>query len=112
METIQVRARAIDSDAVYADVATVIAQDMENMSETMEIADETAITIAQWWHSPGAIGHVLASFGSGMEVSREELLDDIHRTRLTCGYFSREMEGRDRDALDCLSTFIIGYGRE
>lgn len=106
MTTIQVRARAIDSDAAYADVAAVIGNDMG-----CEITSETAITIAQWWHSPGSIGHVLASFGSGMKVSREELLDDIHRTRMHDGYFTRAMDARDRDALDCLSTFVINYQR-
>jgi hypothetical protein len=105
MNTIQVSARGIDGDSAYANVAAV------SVMGYGEIEPETAVTIAAMWQSPGTVGHVLAGFASGAPVDREELLDDIYRTRKTEGYFTGGMSAADKDALDCLSTFVIHYGR-
>lgn len=105
--TIQVNCHPIETGAreAYADVAAVVGG-----SAGREILPETAVTIAALWQSSGSVGHVLAGFASGGAVDRDELLDDIYRTRLHHGYYTREMDARDRDALDCLSTFVLNYG--
>ena len=65
----------VTTDAVNADVRAVITSDMNTL-----LLPSSARTIASWWQSPGSVGHVLASFASGMEVSREELLTDIRKS--------------------------------
>jgi hypothetical protein len=42
---------------------------------------DEARRIAIQWQSPGSIGHVLASFASGLKVSRWRLIDDIAQTQ-------------------------------
>lgn len=73
MSTVQVRARHLGSGRVQAEVARW------NLSER-RISDRAAVTIAAWWQSPGGVGHVLASFASGVAVERGDLADDIERT--------------------------------
>lgn len=92
---------------IYADVAAVYGNDMG-----VELTRGSAVNIAAWWQSPGAIGHVLAQFASGLPTDRAELLDDIHATRTAGGYFNGTMAERDKNALDCLSTFVIHYGED
>lgn len=102
MDTIQVSTvtESASEQEAYADVAAVIAQEGP-LTEAREIRQQTARAIAQWWQSPGNVGHMLASFASGCVVDKRKLLDDIHLTR-------REARTqRDKDALDCLATFVI-----
>ncbi len=104
---IRVGAKHVSAHEAYADVARVIAGEVTVASEDREITDAVAVTIAAWWQASAGIGQVLASFASGCAVSREELLEDIARTRIVEGYHTAEMNLSDRDALDCLSTYII-----
>ena len=84
-------------------------EDIHRSYGKQEVAPTTALTIASWWQSSGPVGSVLASFASGAEVDRAELLEDIHKLRLADGYFNGTMEQADKIALDMLSTFIIRY---
>lgn len=95
---------ANESDA-YADVAAVIGQ-TGPLATRREIEPETARAIASWWQSPGAVGHVLASFASAMPVDHEELLADIAASR------SETYSIADQQAFDCLSTFVIDLARK
>ncbi len=97
--TIQVQAHQINEDAARADVSSAAATDQD-------IAESTAVTIAAWWQSPGSVGHVLAAFASGAQVSAQELLDDIDATRRHEGYHTGAMAPPDRQALDCLESFV------
>lgn len=99
MNTIQVRAQHVSSEYANANVAAV------SVMGTGEVEPETAVTVASWYQSPGAIGHVLASFASGAAVDRTELLDDISAT------VRSDLGGEWPLELECLSTFVINYGR-
>jgi hypothetical protein len=119
MNTIQVRARHATTDEVTDDVYFVAHLQWElegvTMKNAQEIRPESAVAIASWWQSSGTVGSVLAGFASGAEVDREELLDDIAATRQAEGYHGypgRQMPKDDRDALDCLATFVLNHGRE
>jgi hypothetical protein len=74
-----------------------------------EISDASAVAIASWWQAPSGTGYVLAGFASGCVVDRDELLDDIAATRREADaeYHTDE----ERTALDCLSTFVLHYGK-
>lgn len=119
---IQVRENHATSLDAYANVATVMAQERGPNVYIAEIWPYVAVTIASWWQSSGTVGNVLAAFASGAEVDRTALLDDIDATRREHGYHIAltyvsalhrlvPMAPRDRDALDCLSTFVINYGK-
>lgn len=96
---------AASESETMADVAAVIAQNGPPRFDR-EIAPESARAIAYWWQSPGSVGHVLASFASGYPVDHEELLTDIHRSRLEAS------SGPDKQALDCLATFVSEMARQ
>lgn len=98
-------ARADTSEEVYADIEAVLAQDCPH-EQRREITPSSARSVAFWWQSPGRVGHVLASFASGVAVSREELLADIERSRDTIDVTSDQLR-----ELDCLSTFVLNYQR-
>lgn len=104
MSTIRVRGKQLGSREAYQIIARKYAQGAE-------IGPNTAVTIASWWQSPRAIGHVLAVFAGGQTVDRSELLDDIARTRSVEGYTDGRMALRDKVAIDMLATFVINYER-
>lgn len=99
-ETIQISEPHASEEAARRDVDAVAA------AGDREINPATAVTIASWWQSSGALGSTLAAFASGRQVSRKELLDDIAATRNSCGY-GNGMEPADEQALDTLATFVI-----
>lgn len=105
-DLIQVGASQVSEDQARRDVESVFG------GGGREVDPETAVTIASWWQSSGAIGRVLAGFASGASVSKDDLLDDIAATRNAHGYHTLDMLPPDRRALDCLSTFVINYQRE
>jgi hypothetical protein len=107
-DTITPRTRThADSHAAYGDVRDVDAQD-HGAGPVREIHDSTALAIASWWQSPGAIGHVLASLASGMTVDVAELLDDIAATREEARR-TGTLSQLDATALDCLATWAINH---
>ena len=100
-ETVQSSTRTqLDGEAVYADVRAVLASDMST-----ELTDSSAVTIAAWWQSPGAVGRHLATLASGLPVDLEDLLNDIHLSRREL----LERAGEDERALDCLATWAINH---
>lgn len=106
MSTIQVSARIpIESGTAESDIAAVQAQ-AGPLAERREIEPATARAIASWWQSSGTVGHVLASFASGVAVDRTALLDDIAASRHGMTSAAEHAE------LDVLATFVINYQRE
>lgn len=58
----------------------------------------------------GGVGRVLTAFASGLEVSVQELLDDVEAARRHVGYHTGAMVLPDRAALDCLERFVRHHG--
>lgn len=65
------------------------------------ITDETAMTIASWYASPGAVGQHLAALATTGTVDTDDLLDDIDRTLLDYGDDTDE-----RDELIALAAWV------
>ncbi|MCV7247727.1 hypothetical protein H7J07_05740 [Mycobacterium koreense] len=88
----------VDEAAAHRDIDSSIAAGRE-------ISPETAVAVASWWQSPGPIGAVLASFASGMEVSRDALLADIAGSRRVRCHNAGMAEHEHRE-LDALAEFV------
>lgn len=73
----------------------------------MELTEDMAREVASWYQSPGAIGHVLASFASAgfAYFTPAEVLEDIEATR---AQFDRNNTWTDqaRCELDELAAFL------
>lgn len=112
MSTIQIRDRHVSAEFAIRQVRESVG--------VREISPAVAVTIASWWQSSGTVGSTLAAFATGCMVDRDALLDDIHATRMTEGYFDQSgspfarglMSEDDRTALDMLSTFVNHYREE
>ncbi len=104
MPTIQVPFEPSDltADDVYDEIAALIAHNNQS-TERKELTPQTARVLATWWQSPGRVGHVLAGFGTGVAVDRDELLADIAATK------PEASTEHDRDALDYLASFVSTY---
>lgn len=96
--------RELYADEVLRNCYAVREQDRTDTDRIVEIPDDVARVIATYFHSPGTVGHVLASLGSGLEVTREELSMDISHTIAQC-YGKGDVE--TDVMLDCLGTWAI-----
>lgn len=106
MSTIQVPFEPSDltEKDVYDELDALIAHNSQS-AHRKELAPQTARVIATWWQSPGAIGHVLAGFGSGVAVDRNELLRDVAATK------QEATAEHDCSELDYLESFVNTYQR-
>lgn len=102
-DTIRVRASIQTSDIALRDIRSSVG--------VKEVSPFTAVTIAAWLQSSGSVGKHLAAFACGAEVSKEELLDDIARTRED---LPRDYQDAASNwlALDMLATFVINFEGE
>jgi len=96
--------RAAAEPTVLADVRAALADSPSTAGPRHLITAASARAIAFWWQSPGAVGHVLASFASGVAVQRADLLEDIARSRGTDGVTEGQL-----GELDALAAFVEEY---
>lgn len=97
--TLQVRGLGhMHSGAVHGEV-------IQAREQSREICDAAAVTIAAWWQSPGSIGHVLATFASGLPVTSDDLIGDIVAT------MANDHPGeREAACLDALASYAMTHG--
>lgn len=108
METIQTSARQREHETDARVDVDAVARQQGPVHLRREITDETAVSIAAWYQSPGTVGHVLASLASHMPVDVEALLDDIARTRQGVSDSNGERYF-EYACLDCLATWAINH---
>lgn len=97
-ERVHVKATHLTSEQVHADVRSVLAEAVN------EISDATAVTIASWWQSSGTSGSALAALASGAPTDVKALLKD-----LSDAFESVDKPSADYDALNCFGTWVLQF---
>lgn len=103
MTTIHTTARQQPNETAARVDVDAVARQQGSLTERREITDETAVTIAAWYQSPGSVGRHLATLASGLPVDLDDLLRDIHNTR------AEVTDNFERACLDCLATWAINH---
>jgi hypothetical protein len=87
------------------DITAVLTQSGP-LAERREIYDSTALAIASWWQSPGAIGRAFAELASTGSADSDALADDIVAS------YREATHADDHQALNVLGTWALGKARQ